>query len=420
MVCRRLLLSSLFSGLVALPALSQAALTTDDDLSGHPAQSPEEAIRAGDLGLDLRLRVEHIDRDTVRNGHANTFKTALRYGTASYWDVAAFMEFVNVTAHGNNEFNPGNNIAPSKSGRPVIADPKGTAMTKAYLQYDGLPDTRFRLGRQALDFDDERHVGSERFRQTPQSVDGFLVQNQSLGGVELLYAFVNNFNTVYQGTSIANADRHHQTHLLNASWDGLPYGQLTAYGYFINDRHTSSNSNHTYGMRFVGDSMMTALNIQYMIEAARQHEGHNNQTQYHGNFFAASFGVQLDHNLFARLGHESVEGNRTAGKMFRFPMGSAHPFLGLADMFSPIPNSGVDASMMGLTTEFYGIDMDFAYHRFKPETGDGRLGSEWDAQFSKTFLDMYEVKLDFAQFSASSNSGLNDTTKIWFSAAVHL
>lgn len=407
---------SLAAGLLFTTS-AHATYTTENDLPNRTAESFEGAITDGDLGVNFRARLEKIDIHNNPNGQAHTLATTMNYATSNWQNFAAMIEFNNVTAHGNRAFNPGMGISPSKASRPVIADPKGSALTRAYLNYNGLPDTQIRIGRQFINLDNQRFVGSRSFRQTPQSFDAISILNHSYPQIELFYAFIDQVNSVYQGANIGGADRSNLSHLFNVSWDGLPYGQVAGYLYLIDDRHTNTNSSNTLGLRFSGEQEMAGIMVQYAIEAARQSDAYNNPSNYSANYSLIEVGADMDPIKF-KIGYEGLSGNRSAGKAFRTPLASHHEFLGKADMFETIPNAGVLDTYVMAGTNFYDVDFDFGYHRFKPDAGGGRLGTEVDISAGHSF-GLYEVALEYAKFNATSASGLQDRDVLRLSASIN-
>ncbi|MAZ44954.1 MAG: hypothetical protein CMF48_07265 [Legionellales bacterium] len=394
-----------------------ATYNTENDLPNRIAESFESAITDGDLGLNFRARVETVDLHNSPDGAAHTLSTTMNYATSSYEQFAALIEFNNVTAHGNRAFNPGMGISPAKASRPVIADPKGSALTRAFLNYDGFPDTQIRVGRQFINLDNQRFVGSREFRQTPQTYDALTIVNHSYPQIEVFYAFVDQVNSVYQGANIGGADRSNISHLFNATWNGFPYGHVVGYAYLINDRHTRSNSSATIGSRFAGETEMAGIMVQYAIEAARQTDAFNNHTDFSADYNLLEVGADL-HPVQFKLGYELLSGNRSAGKAFRTPLASHHNFLGKADMFETTPDSGISDIYFLASSTFYDVDFDFGYHRFKPDAGGGRIGTELDLGAWHSF-GMYEVGLEYAKFNATSSSGLQDTDKVWLTASVN-
>ena len=400
-----------------LSSPAQALVTTGNDFPDRKAESLETAITDGDLGLHFRGRVESVNVHNAPDGQANTLSTTMNYATSSYQDFAAMMEFTNVTAHANRAFNPGMNISPTKSTRPIISDPKGNALTRAFMVYTGFVDTEIRLGRQFIELDNQRFVGSRSFRQTPQTYDALTIVNHSYPQLELFYAFVDQVNSVYQGSQVGGSDRSNISHLLNATWDGLPYGQVVGYTYMVNDRHTKANSSNTVGVRFAGEQEMAGVVVRYALEGARQYDAYNNQNDYSGDYNLATVAADLD-PISLSAGYEFLSGNRTAGKAFQTPLATHHRFLGKADMFESTPSSGLSDIFMTASTRFYDIDFDFEYHSFKPDAGNGRLGTELDLG-ARYIYGLYSVGLEYAKFNATSAATVQDTEKLWLTCTVN-
>ncbi|MES2212436.1 MAG: alginate export family protein, partial [Pseudomonadota bacterium] len=325
---------------------------------------------------------------------------------------AALIEFNHVVAYANSKFNEGQGLTPSRANKPIIRDPNGTALTRAYLQYNKFSDYTFRLGRQFIDLDDERFIGSDQFRQTPQNYDAFTMTSTVFYQMELYYAYIFQVNTVYSGSGAPTSTNNHQTHAVNISWNGLPYGTLTGYAYLVNDRATITNSTNTLGVRLEGDWLLGSLDTGYVLEYAHQRDAHDNPTHFSADYTAAKV-----YTGFAPLqlyaAYQVFDGNVVSGRGFRTPLASFSRLNGWAEQFNPLPDAGLIDINGGILGRVSNIALELHYHLFKSETPQRKIAQEYDVSISKHLFSHYQMGIDYARFIAQPGSGYSDAHKIW-------
>ena len=73
-----------------------------------------------------------------------------------------------------------------------------TGINQLYVDWTGIKNTRFRLGRQQLNLDNVRFIGDIGFRQVMQVFDGVSVLNKSIPDTEV---FLAHFEQVTQITT---------------------------------------------------------------------------------------------------------------------------------------------------------------------------------------------------------------------------
>ena len=139
----------------------------------------EETLRT-QTGLDeeesrtlaARYRYEFVDQENISDeANAHTLRTRLGFQSGSFRGFDFNIE-VNDVRHLSNDFNAGGGTTPDRSGEyPVVADPKGTRLNQGYINYAGLEDWGFKVGRQRINLDNQRFVGAVGWRQTEQVFD---------------------------------------------------------------------------------------------------------------------------------------------------------------------------------------------------------------------------------------------------------
>jgi hypothetical protein len=80
---------------------------------------------------------------------------------------------------------------------PVVADPRGTDLNQAWLQYAGPASTVLRVGRQKIAIGNERFVGPVGWRQNEQSFDAIRRGTPVLPKTRFTYAYVDRVMRVF-------------------------------------------------------------------------------------------------------------------------------------------------------------------------------------------------------------------------------
>lgn len=401
---------------VSVLLLASSAMAVDhtrDDLVAQPVDYLSDLLGKANTQVAFRARVENLHEDPLGSSHANTGALHMLYTTPAYKNLAFLFDFRHVTSYGSNKFNQGEGLTPSRSSRPVIRDPNGTTLLRGYVQYNKFQDYVFRLGRQHLDLDDERFVGSDAQRQTPQSFDALSISsnNNTLYGLNWLYAYVAQANTVYAGSRTANGTHHHQTHLSNVTWQALPFLTSSFYAYWINDRTTVTNNNHTYGMHLEGEWPAGDLSYAYSMAYARQFNAPSSRVDFHAHYWKL-MGEVTYNPITVSAYSEHLQGNRVADRGFRTPLASFSRKNGYLERFNPIPSGGLLDHALLLEGTFDRYTMHLERHQFKQETPSLDFGNEWDLSLSTHYLDNLDLELSIARFAAQTGSGMNDARKI--------
>lgn len=369
--------------------------------------------------IDVRYRFENVDQEGfAKDANASTVRTKLGYKTGSYHDVSAVLEFENVTLVGNDHYNDTIN---GKTSLPTVADPESTEVNQAYLTYSGLPDTTIKLGRQGVNLDNQRFVGTVGFRQNDQTYDSVVLANTSIPNTTLVYGFVDNVNRVFSDDH-PNGNLGTQTHLVNASYSGFDFGKFTGYGYLIDlDKISLSNlSSKTFGLRFDGSYNCTHIDgvkWLYTAEYANQSDHGDNTTNYNADYYTLEGGAAYK-GFTAKAGFEFLGSDNNGTVSFQTPLATGHKFNGWADKFLTTPVAGLEDVYGLVKYKFSDInevvndtEILVAYHDFSAENGGADYGTEWNAQISRSFMEHYNVAVKYADYNAETVS--TDTQKLW-------
>lgn len=395
-------------------ALALAVSVSLSAIASHAEDNLTDAIKNGEVHLDFRLRYENVDQSKPADldGDALTLRSRLNYKTAGFHGFTAFLEMDDVSAVDNSSYNSTTN---GETDKAVIADPKGTEVNQAWLQYVNW-DTHAIFGRQRINLDNQRFIGGVGFRQNEQTFNAFSISNQSLPDTTLFYARVDKVKRIF-GEDSDNGSQDNSTDLFNAKYNGLSLGAITAYAYLIDNEDAARFSTDTYGIRFVGKTG-DDLKFNYALEYAHQEDSNNNTLNYEADYILAELGIGFSASTI-KLGYE-VLGSDDGEASFITPLATLHKFQGWTDQFLTTPDEGIQDLYVSAGTTLVGIKLLAVYHQFtadeKNTFGDDDLGSEFGVKVAKNF-DGYGLSLIYATYDAGDNSfGKSDTDKLWITA----
>lgn len=375
------------------------------------ADSLTDAFKQGDVGFELRYRLETVDQDTfAKDATASTLRARLNYKTADYEGLSFLVEFDYVAEAFIDDYNAGSGNTPNRSQYPVVADPSGPDLNQVFLQYKN-NETQFRMGRQRIVLDNARFVGDVGWRQNPQTYDAFSFQSNSKAGIQLDLAYVLNANRIF-GDDVPAGDHRQDTFLINAGKNFKGTGKLSGYVYSIDNEDSPGFSTETIGARYAGAVKSGEHDFGYTFESARQRDNSNNPVSFEADYYRIDLSAKLGvATLYG--GFESLQGDhRMAGKSFRTPLATLHAFNGWADMFLATPNAGLNDSFVGVKGKSGAWSWDVLYHDFSAESGRGDFGSEIDASLSRKIREDFGLLFKTARFE-SDRSAYSDTTKFW-------
>lgn len=375
-------------------------------------------FKKGSASLGLRLRYEDVNQDNeLRHAQAITLRILPGFQTASYHDVDVFFQLINVSTPDYSTYNSTTNGNKQYS---IIADPTNTAVNQAYLGYSGIPQSYFKLGRQIINLDNQRFVGSVDFRQNMQNFDAASFTNQYFKNMTVFLAYLGNIDTIFT-KQIPSKDI-----LINVKYSGMHFLDIIPYAYLLDHYGTytlSLESTNTEGIRLNGTTSYRGIKYSYTAEYANQHSAANNPLNFDAYYYHLSFGLTWSILAFY-LDQEVLSGNKysSSNLAFRTPLATKHLFQGWADMFLTTPAEGIDdrfATLNITIPKFSDTELMVIYHDFQAQAGSTSLGNEWDGRILKQFGKRYSLGLDYADFKTSNVNKYPSTRKLWLTAAVN-
>jgi len=359
------------------------------------------------LDLSFRYRIETVEQDGFNNdASASTLRTRATVKTKWTDSLKTVIELDDVSELGPDKFNSGMGTSGSHRAQyPIVADPVGTEVNQAYLQYSS-GDTKAAFGRQRILVGNQRFVGGVGWRQNEQTYDSLTYNTKISANLSFNYAYVFNVNRIF-GETVAAGDHNHNTHLLNADYK-LDNGKLSGYYFSIDNEDAAGLSNNTFGIRYAGK--MNAFS--YNLEFASQSDTADNPVSYDANYYLAEGSYKTGAASFG-AGMEVLGGDTSGGKGFTTSLATLHKFQGWADVFLGTPVAGIEDFYLNATYGVDGYKFKVVYHDFTTDEGGLDLGTEIDFVVSKKFSKNVSGLLKFASFDSDSASYAS-RDKVWF------
>jgi hypothetical protein len=376
-----------------------------------PTQAAESAASLpGKWTLDFRLRWEQVDDQSfARDADATTLRTRLGYWTPVRNGFGGVVEVLNTTNVLDEHFN---STANGLTTYPVIADPDHTDLHQLYVNYAPNDRSRVTLGRQRLNYDNQRFIGAVGWRQNEQTFDALDTQHRFDTGLTLRYAYLNRVQRVFGDESPAPnlADWQLDAHLLNLS-HALGPGSLVGYAYFIDNQTLPLTSHRDVGLRYTAkNSWSQGLDWLATIELAQQRDYANGNDNIDADYLLLEGGVLWRGHGF-KAGMEQLGGDGTYA--FQTPLATLHAFNGWADRFLTTPLNGLQDRYLGWNHAFGKLTANVVWHDFQADRGAVHYGHEWDASLAYAWSPHWNTLLKLADYQAG-DVGF-DVQKTWLS-----
>ncbi len=396
-----------------LAASVAALLCLMPSLGGaQAADSFAEALTESEPIINTRLRYEYVDQAGFAND-ANALTGRVRFGfkTGTY-EGFMFLAETEIVGSANENFNSTTN---GRTSFPVVADPDSREINRLFVNYTGIDGLDVTLGRQALVLDNARFVGDVGWRQNQQTFDAGVARITAVNDLTVTYGYIDSVRRIF-GSESANRSFESDSHIVNASYAGLPGVKVTGYAYLLDLDEAPVLSTGTYGLAVSGGFPITSdLPLNLSAEYARQTDRANNTQNIDLDYYKLSVGTKYE-GLSAGLSYEVLEGNGTVG--FSTPLATVHAFQGWADAFLTTPANGVEDlyGEIGYTFTDVGplpkLITKAVYHDFESERTGASLGDELDLLVKGVINPHLAVTAKYASFDGTS-AGPADREKFW-------
>jgi len=373
-----------------------------------------EALRSGRANLDFRYRYETVSDDAVdADAAASTLRTVVGYRSQAYrgWSIGVEAEDVRVVGsddYANAGFGPANN---GVTGRPVVADPAGTAIHRGWIRWEG-GRIAVQLGRDEINLGDQRFVGAVGWRQHHQSFDAATIRWKPGAGWSVFYGYLESVQRIFRSTDALDG------HLLHVERDLGAAGKLTLYGYELDydDPARWRFSSTTVGAEWKGGRPVGAGKLLYELEVATQRDAGRNPSELDAGYLFVSL-LWSGPRATARAGWERLDGSAADGQ-FDTPLATLHKFNGWADKFLVTPTNGLVDRYLQVDGKLKGAAWTVAWHDFEAATGNVSYGSELDLQVMGKLTSGLGLGAKVASYDSDRHS--TDTRKwiFWMSYSI--
>lgn len=383
------------------------------------AEGARDVVDGGDLDLGLRYRFEGVSQDGfTEDAAANTLRIRLGLETGTVAGFSARIEADHVAPIGAEHYDDTRN---GESAYPVVADPEGTDLNQAWLQYAGPRATILRAGRQRIAFGDERFVGGVGWRQNEQTFDAIRLETKALPHATVNYAFVDRVQRVFgPDAGLPPRALEGEGQLLNVQLEPPAIGTLSFYGYFLDFANAPQLSSDTLGLRDDGERALGEdWKLGWTLEYAQQDDAGANPARIDASYVRMELRLRRGPLALTAgrelLGGEEGEFPPGVNPAFQTPLATLHRWQGWADKFLTTPPAGIDDRYVGASLGWRGWNGQLAWHDFDAQATAARYGSEWDVSVGRKFAERYELLVKLADYRAEGFSA--DTRKVWLQLA---
>jgi hypothetical protein len=376
----------------------------------------------GKYAVEARYRLETVDQDGfAQSANANTVRFRLTLPSGAVAGFSAVVEADDLESVFSQDYNSTRN---GHTQYPTVADPPSFDLNQAYLQFAGLPKTVIKAGRQRIRLDNERFIGAVGWRQNEQTYDAFSIENKGLPKTTITYAYIDTVRRVFgpdAGTPPPTFEG--SSHVANVKYAGLPFGNLTAYDYYLDFSNQAQLSSNTYGLRFDGSHKIgQKASVSYALEYAEQTDVGDNLADINAHYLLAELGGKYG-PVGALAGYEVLSGEQgtfaaNRNPAFQTPLATLHKFQGWADKFLTTPSAGIEDLYFGGTFTWSGFNAVATWHEFKAEATSQDYGTEWNLSLQRKFGKHFDVLVKYADYS--KDALFTDTTKFWLQVTATL
>ena len=402
----RIIIGAAVAPAAAVPAEAQAA--------EKPASPDRLEIKPI---LEARARYETVDQGGLE---ADALTVRLRAGAEARLGPLSLLAEGEGTVAAIDDYNafafPLANESQRRPQFAVVADPQNVELNRLQLQYK-LPRGTVTLGRQRINLDDQRWVGSIGWRQNEQTFDA-LRGEARLGPVALDLTYAISQRTIFgEDAGPRTAFDGDFVFAGLSSKLGPVQGKLFAYLLDYDEDFLLANSSQTFGGILSGSLPLgTKTRLSLRASYARQSDYGRNPFDYAADYWAFEGGTTLAGFTIA-AGWEQLGSDR--GRAVQTPMATLHKFNGWADLFLTTPAAGLEDAYVSIGRKFDGLkalpglNASLAFHRFDSAAGNIEYGSEWDASIGFR-IRRVAILAKYADYDARG-FGI-DTRKLWLQA----
>ncbi|MCE7798675.1 alginate export family protein [Sphingobium sufflavum] len=378
--------------------------------------------------VDARLRYETVEQDgpapLTKTRDADAVTLRLRMGgeiSKGRLSVLGEVEGTLAIANDYNAFPFAVSSGQRRTLYPVVADPANIDLNRAQIQYKSKAVTAT-LGRQRINLDDQRFVGSVAWRQNEQTFDAVRVEAK-VGPVQLDGTYAISQRTIYGIEADAREANGGDFVFLSA---GVKQGKfaLKGFSYLIDydESYAYANSSQTYGVR-ANATLPLGKKVKWALTGIYAHQS---DLGLNPNRYAADYvmveGIIDIKGFKLTGGYELLGSDPRANFAFQTPLATLHKFNGWADKFLTTPTTGLQDYYVGIgyawpkVGKMGPLAANFTFHRFDSDRLSIHYGDEYNAQVTlklNKHLTALVKYADYQRKGVASYTGDADTKKFW-------
>ncbi len=391
---------------LALRALAPMLMAGDEP-------GPIQALTKGKATLELRTRYEHVeDAATAKTADAFTNRLVLGWRSGSWEGISAFVQFENISSLAEPRyFVPQTGYG--RSGRAVVADPPLSQLNQFFIEWKGL-----RVGRQAINLDNLRFVGSVAWRQNDQTFTGATFTNKTwIPHTEFTLGHLTQVQTIVGQTKPITAE------LVNLQFSFIPGGHLRVFHYAFDEGDqalrnpsgvvTKDTSFAHTGARLDGEAWKVLYDASFASQKQYKDATDSGTLDAKYRFLGLGFRMAKDHTVMA------VEERLDAG--FKTPYATLHAWNGWVDRFLATPAKGLVDRYGQYRGKAGAWSFEVSYHAFSAAQGGAAYGKETDALLGYKANAWLTLLLKAADYRADAETPTLGTAnknlkKLWIQA----
>ena len=371
--------------------------------------TPLDALAKGKASLEIRTRYEHVDDDvTLKTADASTNRLVLTYKTAQWEGLSLTAQFENVAVLGSTRyFVPQTGYG--RSTHATVVDQPLSGLNQLFVEWKGL-----KAGRQILNLDNQRFVGSVGWRQNDQTFTGLTY------ALDTQYVALN-LGHLTQAHLITGFTKPINGELVNVDVKVIPKGHIRAFYYAFDEQVTvgstlaastgtsTANSFKHTGARVDGD----VWKFFYDVSMAKQ-DRYKDATlagtlEADYRYLGLGFRFTKDHSL--QVAQETLEPG------FKTPYATLHAWNGWVDRFLATPTKGLEDTFATYKGKVGAWTFEASHHTYKAETDGTAYGKEWNAlvgfQATKWWSLMAKAGSYTGDAASAPGALSKDTKKVW-------
>ncbi len=365
--------------------------------------------------LTARARAEFVDQGALEAEAATLRVRAGAEARIGPVAVLAEGEATLAIARGYNAFPfaaPGRDQW--RPAHAVVPDPENAELNRLQIEYR-TPEAAFTAGRQRIELDDQRWVGSVGWRQNEQTFDAVRAAAKP-GPLAADVTYAISQRTIFGSDAAPRTALDGEFVFAGLSaGQGAVTGKVFAYLVDYDEVFARANSSQTYG-GFVNARVPLGVAASLGLRAsyARQADHGSNPFDYAADYWSVDASGKLA-GFDVAAGIETLGSDN--GRAVQTPLATLHKFNGWADVFLTTPPNGLQDLHLTLARKFPevrslpGLNATIAVHRFRSAGGGIAYGYEIDAAIGARF-EAVSALIKYARYEARRFGA--DTSKLWF------